>query len=122
VLLIRQRGPEPGLEPDPHAFVWPSRDGLSHISGKAAYKFLTDNMGIQATIPGLRATFRTWAGDETHFDSVTCEMALGHKAGDAAELAYRRGDAFAKRRALMDAWAAYCDSDAATSTPEEQTA
>jgi integrase len=90
VLLIRQRGPESGWEPDPQAFVWPSRDGFSRISGKAVHKFLTDNMGITATIHGLRATFRTWAGNETHFDRVTCEMAPGHKAGDAVELAHRR--------------------------------
>jgi hypothetical protein len=29
--------------------------------------------------------------------------------GDETERAYRRGDALEKRRALMDAWASFCD-------------
>jgi hypothetical protein len=36
-----------------------------------------------------------------HFDRVTCELALDHAAGSQVELAYRRGDQLAKRRALM---------------------
>lgn len=70
---------------------------------------LTQTKGVNATVHGFRASFRTWAGNETHFDRVTCEMALAHAAGDAVELAYRRGDELAKRRQLMDAWFAYCE-------------
>jgi hypothetical protein len=44
-----------------------------------------------------------------HFDRVTCELALDHAAGSQVELAYRRGDQLAKRRALTVAWAAYCE-------------
>jgi hypothetical protein len=36
------------------------------------------------------------------------EAALSHAVGDATERAYRRGDALAKRRALMSEWANYC--------------
>ena len=32
---------------------------------------------------------------------------LAHTIGSAAEATYRRGDLLAKRRALMDDWAAY---------------
>jgi integrase len=110
MLLMRQRGPNGfGLEPEPDAYVWPRRDGDGPVTGKSVYKYLTQTMGVKATIHGFRATFRTWAGNETHFDRVTCEMALAHKAGDAVELAYRRGDALAKRRALMQAWEAFCE-------------
>ena len=35
-------------------------------------------------------------------------MALAHTIGDKVEAAYRRGDLFAKRRKMMDAWAEYC--------------
>ena len=77
------------------------------LTGRALYKFLTKNMGEPVTIHGFRSSFRDWAGNETNFDRVTCELALGHRAGNATELAYRRSDALAKRRALMDAWAAY---------------
>jgi hypothetical protein len=98
-----------GEEPNPRAYVWPSPDGAGHITGKSSYLYLTRTMQVNATVHGFRSSFRDWAGNETHFDRVTCELALSHKAGDAVELAYRRGDALAKRRALMDAWADYCD-------------
>jgi hypothetical protein len=34
-------------------------------------------------------------------------MALAHTVGDKVEAAYRRGDLFEKRRALMDDWARF---------------
>jgi integrase len=109
-LLARQRGPTLTTTPiDPHGYVWPGRDGAGPVTGKSVYKYLTQTMGVKTTIHGFRATFRTWAGNETNFDRVTCDMCLGHKAGDQVELAYRRGDALAKRRQLMDQWAAYCE-------------
>ena len=37
-------------------------------------------------------------------------MAISHAVGDKVEAAYRRGDLFAKRRRLMDAWANYCST------------
>jgi integrase len=90
-LLARQRGPNAfGMQPDPAFYIWPGRDGDGPVTGKSVYKYLTQTMGVKATIHGFRATFRTWAGNETNFDRVTCEMCLGHKAGDAVELAYRR--------------------------------
>jgi integrase len=112
MLLVRQRGPGPGVEPDRAAYVWPSRDGAGHIGGKAVYVYLTRTMKVRATIHGFRSSFRDWAGNETHYDRVTCEMALAHRAGDAVELAYRRSDALAKRRALMNDWAVYCEGAA----------
>jgi integrase len=108
-LLSRQRGPSLASEPaDPNGYVWQSRDGQGHITTKAAYKYLTQTMHVDATLHGLRATFRTWAGNETNFDRVTCELALAHAAGNQVELAYRRGDELDKRRQLMEAWAVYC--------------
>jgi hypothetical protein len=108
-LLLRQRAPNGfGYEPDPEGYVWPGRSGDGPVTGKSVYKYLTQTMGMDATIHGLRAT-RTWAGNETNFDRVTCELALAHGAGSQVELAYRRGDELAKRRPLMDAWSAYCE-------------
>jgi hypothetical protein len=37
------------------------------------------------------------------------EAALAHVIGDAAERAYRRGDALEKRRTLMEAWARFLE-------------
>ena len=42
------------------------------------------------------------------------EAALAHVIGDKTEAAYQRGDLLEKRRKLMDAWAAFCDSRATT--------
>lgn len=59
------------------------------------------------TVHGFRSSFRDWAGDATNFPRDVAEMALAHKVGDETEQAYRRGSALAKRKKLMDAWAAY---------------
>lgn len=59
------------------------------------------------TIHGLRSTFRDWAGDKTDFPRDVAEAALAHTVRDKVEAAYRRGTAFEKRRALMDAWDGY---------------
>jgi integrase len=62
-----------------------------------------------ATVHGFRSSFRDWAGEETSFPREIAEQALAHATGDATERAYRRGDALEKRRALMEAWANYCE-------------
>ena len=68
-------------------------------------------MGVEnATVHGMRSSFRDWAGNETHFPRELAEHALAHVIGDKAEQAYRRSDALDKRRKLMDAWASYCEA------------
>ena len=62
-----------------------------------------------ATMHGFRSSFRDWVGNETQFAREVAEAALAHVVGDAAEQAYRRGDALEKRRELMEAWAEYCE-------------
>ena len=51
---------------------------------------------------------------EDHHQREVIEAALAHVIGDKTEAAYQRGDLLDKRRKLMDAWAAYCDSRATT--------
>lgn len=65
--------------------------------------------GFDATIHGLRSTFRDWVANETMFDSDLAEMALAHTIKNAAERAYRRGNMLEKRRIMMNAWADYCE-------------
>jgi integrase len=65
------------------------------------------------TVHGFRSAFRDWSGNETHYPREVAEHALAHVIGDKAEQAYRRSDALEKRRALMEAWAAYCDPSSA---------
>jgi integrase len=59
----------------------------------------------ELTVHGFRSTFRDWCAERTNFPSEVAEMALAHTVSDKVEAAYRRGDLFAKRRALMDQWA-----------------
>ncbi len=56
---------------------------------------------------GFRSSFRDWAAETTPFAREVVEMALAHAIADKTEAAYRRGDLFAKRRSLMQAWADY---------------
>lgn len=59
------------------------------------------------TVHGFRSAFRDWVWEETDFAREVAEAALAHVYGDATERAYRRGDALAKRRELMNAWQGY---------------
>jgi integrase len=71
-----------------------------------------NRMGVaNVTVHGFRSAFRDWAGNETDFAREVAEAALAHVIGDAAEQAYRRGDALEKRRALMAAWGQYIEPD-----------
>ncbi|MEA3533219.1 tyrosine-type recombinase/integrase [Rhizobium sp. CC-YZS058] len=59
------------------------------------------------TVHGFRSAFRDWAGDKTTFPREVAEAALAHTVGDQTERAYRRSDALARRRKLMEAWASF---------------
>lgn len=71
-------------------------------------------MGLTAVPHGLRSTFRDWTAEKTSFPGEMAEMALAHKLSNAVEAAYRRGDMFEKRRRMMDAWAKFLATPAAT--------
>ncbi len=94
-------------------FVFPGqkRRSLSH----ATMDMLLTRMDRDITVHGFRSTFRDWAAETTNCPNHVVEMALAHKIGNVVEAAYRRGDLFEKRRALMNDWARYCES-----TPVEQ--
>ena len=90
-------------------FVFPGRKADRPL-GKMSMATVLRRLNIaDATIHGFRSSFRDWVGNETHFPREVAEAALAHVVGDAAEQAYRRGDALEKRRALMEEWADYCD-------------
>jgi integrase len=75
---------------------------------RTAFFDVMERMGREETTHGMRAAFRTWAGDETNVAREVCEAALAHKVGDAAEQSYARGSLFDRRRKLMAAWARWC--------------
>jgi len=57
---------------------------------------------------GFRSSFRDWSGEVSSFPRDVAEMALAHVIENKVEAAYRRGDLFAKRVQLMQAWADWC--------------
>jgi integrase len=65
-----------------------------------------------ATTHGFRSSFADWCSERTNFPSELREMALAHSVGNKVQEAYRRGDLFEKRRALMDAWERHCAAPA----------
>ncbi|WP_454655138.1 tyrosine-type recombinase/integrase [Bosea beijingensis] len=88
-------------------FVFPGQKPNRPLSAMA-FEMLMRRMGVPEFTPhGFRSSFRDWAGDETNFPREVAEAALSHAVGDEAEQSYRREDALAKRRRLMEAWANY---------------
>ena len=57
---------------------------------------------------GFRATFKDWAQDTTDHPREIIETAMAHVVGDQTERSYRRTDALAKRRVLMEDWGRFC--------------
>jgi integrase len=91
------------------------QDGFVFIGARAAgplgnMAMLRILRGLKraVTIHGFRSSFRDWAAEQTNFPREVAEAALAHAVGDKVEAAYRRGDLFKKRAALMEAWAKYC--------------
>ena len=90
-------------------FIFPNARGNEPLSEKALEMLMRRLDAKPATVHGFRSAFRDWAGEETNFPRELAEQALAHQVGDPVEQAYRRGDALERRRALMDAWSAFCE-------------
>jgi len=72
---------------------------------------VTRRIGVRAVPHGFRSAFRDWAAERTSYPNEVAEMALAHAISNKVEAAYRRGDLFDKRRALMDDWAKFAMTD-----------
>jgi integrase len=104
---------------DLSAALFPGPKGPQTFLSDAAFSALLKRMGKDGIVTphGFRSSFRDWAGETTTFPRDVAELCLAHAVGDMTERAYRRGDALAKRRELMDAWATYCLSSSADGRP-----
>jgi integrase len=89
-------------------FVFPGGKIGKGLSNMAMTTVLRRMDRSDITVHGFRSTFRDWAAERTRFPSELAEMALAHAVGDKVEAAYRRGDMFEKRVALMVAWEKFC--------------
>ena len=93
-------------------YVFPG-DRRPQLSNMALLMVLRRMKRSGITAHGFRATFRTWAAERTNFPREVVEAALAHTVGNKVEAAYQRGDMFAKRQRLMDAWAQFCSKTTA---------
>ncbi len=96
-------------ESEPGAFIFSGRRAGAMLANTALTRTL-GKIREGLTAHGFRSSFRDWASERTSFAHEACEAALAHSIGNKTEAAYRRGDLFEKRCALMDAWADFCGS------------
>ncbi len=101
------------LSSDPASPVFPGIRPAIPISGSALRAVLI-RMGrkAEATVHGYRATFSSWAAENTSHPYEVREMALGHTVGTVVERSYQRSTLFERRRRLMDDWARFCEAPA----------
>jgi integrase len=90
----------PRFEDSNLLFTAPRGGQLSDMS----ISMLCRRMKVDAVPHGFRATFKTWATEQTAFPDLISEMCLAHKVGNDVREAYARGDLLEKRRKLIDAW------------------
>lgn len=99
-------------------YVFPSQSPRRRYSKKRAGPKPLSNMamlellkrqGVTNTTPhGMRACFRSWAHDQTSFETLVIRQSLAHNNPDQVDAAYLRSTAFHKRQQLMQSWCDYC--------------
>ncbi len=95
---------------NPHVF--PSilpRQALSNTS----LALVMRRLGANATVHGMRASFRMWAAD-TGVAFELAEACLAHTVGSAVVQAYQRSSMLERRRPVLDAWGSYITTPAKT--------
>ena len=86
---------------------------LNRMNSGADKKWIDPANRRPITAHGFRSSFRTWAEEVATFPHAVIEQAMGHQVGTQVERAYRRTDILEKRRAMMEAWAQWCEPKAA---------
>jgi integrase len=90
---------------DPARLIFPSPSTNKPLSDVALAKALRLAGGGEATVHGLRSSFRDWCAEKTNFPREVAEAALAHSNKDRVEAAYLRARYLEQRRRLMAAWA-----------------
>ena len=98
------------------AFVFPSPVDRDKPLSNMAMLTLLRRMGLQAetTVHGVcRQSFSTWANETGAARPDVIEACLAHQEGDRVRRAYNKASFNAERKALLRAWADFCDGVAA---------
>lgn len=92
------------IDDSPYVFPGAKRGKpLSNMSMLQMMRGMRDGL----TVHGFRSSFRDWTTETTLHPDAIAEMALAHTIKNKVERAYRRGDAFDRRRDLMQQWCDY---------------
>lgn len=98
-----------GVHPMPSTFIFPSNRSYSgHVETSGVWNVVLDHTS-EGCPHGFRATFETWAEEETDFGETIISMTTGHVKKDKVQRRYARSDLLGKRRRLMRAWGRWCD-------------
>lgn len=95
---------------DENPYVFPGAKRDRPLSDMAMLEMLR-GMHEGVTVHGFRSTFRDWVSETTLHPDKIAEIALAHTIKDKTEKAYRRGDAFERRKDLMQQWSDYLSLD-----------
>lgn len=98
---------------DENPYVFPGMKRGKPLSDMSMLEMLR-GMREGFTVHGFRSTFQDWAEDTTMHPDVITDMALAHTIKNKTKRAYRRGNAFDRRRDLMQQWCDYLLTDAPT--------
>jgi integrase len=107
-ILAAQAATRDARTAKPDDFVFPGAKADKALSSMAMLMLLRRMKRTDLTVHGFRSTFRDWCEEATSTPHAVAEAALAHTISDRVEAAYRRGDLFQKRAALMQEWADYC--------------
>jgi integrase len=77
---------------------------VRRMNGAATPPPWADRDGRACVPHGFRASFSGWIDDTCPAERETAERQLAHVIGNRASAAYRRGDVFERRAALMAQW------------------
>jgi integrase len=90
---------------NPHLFRGPRAKTLSNMAMLQCLRGIRDD---GATVHGFRASFSTWAREQTDYSAEIIEASLAHTQSDKVVAAYARTTFLDRRRELMADWAAFC--------------
>ena len=85
--------------------IFPSNRKPNQPLSNMAFEMCLRRAGYEhVTVHGFRASFRTWALEQTDTPWAVAEAALAHSLGGQEVVAYARSDLFERRRTLMAEW------------------
>jgi len=90
--------------------LFPSEINGEALSNNTMRLALKKRLKVDATVHGMRSSFKDWASETTNFANEVSEMALAHTISNKTELAYRRRTLIEKRRQLMQKWSDYLNN------------